>query len=74
MSIQRNSVQDVADWIDACVLGDLRTLVHGIDAYYASPDYRTADGRPTGAGNFLLVAGCCSAIEYLGHVYAGRLG
>lgn len=72
MSIQLNSVQDVADWIDACVLGDLRTLVHGIDAYYASPDHRTADGRPTGAGNFLLVAGCCSAIEYLGHVYAGK--
>lgn len=63
---------DVADWIDACVLGDLRTLVHGIDAYYASPDHRSADGRPTGAANFLLVAGCCSAIEYLGHIYKGK--
>lgn len=63
---------DVADWIDACVLGDLRTLVHGIDAYYAAPEHRTADGRPTGAGNFLLVAGCCAAIEYLGHVYVGK--
>jgi hypothetical protein len=58
------SPEDVVEWIDACVLGDLRTLVHGIDAYYASPDHVTADGRPTGAANFLLVAGCCSAIDY----------
>ena len=54
------------------MLGDLRTLIHGIDAYYASPDHVTADGRPTGSANFLLVAGCYSAIDYLAHIYAGK--
>ena len=58
--------------IDACVLGDLRTLIRGIDAYHASADHLTADGRPTGSANFLLVAGCCSAIDYLAHIYASR--
>lgn len=64
--------QDVVDWIDACVLGDLRTLVHGIDAYYASLNHRSADGRPMGSANFLLVAGCCSAIDYLAHIFTSQ--
>jgi hypothetical protein len=37
-----------------------------VDAYYASPDHVAQDGRPLGAANFLLVAGCCSAIDYFG--------
>ncbi len=57
---------DLATWVDSCVLGDLRTLLVGVDAYYASPDHVAQDGRPLGAANFLLVAGCCSAIDYFG--------
>jgi len=55
-------------WLDSCVLGDLRTLVRGIDAYYASDEHVDGEGRPTGGGNFLLVAGCCSAIDYFGYI------
>jgi hypothetical protein len=66
------SPEDVVEWIDACVLGDLRTLLQGIDAYYASPEHAAADGRRTGAANFLLVAGCCSALDYLAHIYASK--
>ena len=51
-------------WIESCVLGDLRTLLVGVDAYYTSPTHVCRDGRPLGAANFLLVAGCCSAIDY----------
>ena len=40
--------------------------------YYPSPDHVTADGRPTGAANFLLVAGCCSAIDYLARIYTNQ--
>lgn len=54
------------------MLGDLRTLLRGIDAYYASPDHVTADGRPTGAANFLMAAGCCSAIDYLARIYTNQ--
>jgi hypothetical protein len=39
-------------------------LLIGVDAYYASPTHVGQDGRPLGAANFLLVAGCCSAIDY----------
>jgi hypothetical protein len=72
MTSPLQSPEDVVEWIDACVLGDLRTLICGIDAYYASPKDLTADGRPTGSANFLLVAGCCSAIDYLAHIYASK--
>jgi hypothetical protein len=54
--------------LDSLVLGDLRTLVRGIDLYYASDDHTDSDGRPIGGGNFLLVGGCCSAIEYFGYI------
>jgi hypothetical protein len=35
MTSPLQSPEDVVEWIDACVLGDLRTLILGIDAYYA---------------------------------------
>ncbi len=28
---------ELVTWIESCVLGDLRTLLAGVDAYYASP-------------------------------------
>lgn len=61
-----NTAAALRSWLDSCVLGDLRTLVQGIDAYYASSEHLDEDGRPTGGGNFLLIAGCCSAIDYFG--------
>ena len=63
---------DVATWIDHCVLGDLRTLCVGIDTYLAAPTHRSESGSPLGGANFLLVAGCCAAIEYCGHVYGAK--
>ena len=33
MTSPLQSPEDVVEWIDACVLGDLRTLIRGIDAY-----------------------------------------
>jgi len=62
---------DLVSWIECCVLGDLRTLLAGTDAYYSSASHADANGRPLGAANFLLVAGCCSAIEYFGYLLDG---
>lgn len=58
---------DLVSWIDNCVLGDLRTLLKGVDEYYRLGEDRRA-AEHLGAANFLLVAGCCSAIDYLGKV------
>lgn len=66
-----SSREDLVRWIDSCVLGDLRTLRLGIDGYYASSNLRASDGRPLGGGNFLLVAGCCLALDYFGYIYHG---
>jgi len=63
-----NSARALRSWLDSCVLGDLRTLLRGIDSYYSSDRHVDADGRPIGGGNFLLVAGCCAAIEYFGYI------
>jgi hypothetical protein len=54
---------ELVTWLDSCVLGDLRTLLAGVDAYYAMPSHFSTDGRPLGSANFLLVAGCCSALD-----------
>lgn len=56
----------LVDWLDGAVLGDLRTLVRGINSVAASES--TEAGR-LGGGNFLLAAGCCMTIEYFGQVY-----
>lgn len=59
------SRQYLVDWISNCVLGDLRTLERGISAVEAA---KTEQGLPPGmgGGNFLLAAGCLTAVEYLG--------
>lgn len=62
---------DLVTWIDSCVLGDLRTLLLGVDAYYAVELRQAGNGRPLGAANFLLVAGCCAAIDYFGYLFSG---
>jgi hypothetical protein len=62
---------ELVTWIESCVLSDLRTLLVGVDAYYASPTHVGQDGHPLGAANFLLVAGCCSAIDYFAFLLNG---
>jgi hypothetical protein len=63
---------DLATWIESCVLGDLRTLLLGVDSYYASSFHVSIEGRPLGSANFLLVAGCCSALDYFAFLFKGR--
>jgi hypothetical protein len=62
------STSAIADWIDQCVLGDLRTLGEGIVARERALSVEPATAVRLGGGNFLLAAGCCMAIEYLGQV------
>jgi hypothetical protein len=61
--------QELVDWIEHCVLGDLRTLRQGIAYYYNKEDHKAPDGRALGGGNFLLVAGCCMALDYFGSLF-----
>ena len=63
---------DLATWIESCVLGDLRTLLLGVDTYYASSSHVSIEGRPLGSANFLLVAGCCSTVDYFAFLFKGR--
>jgi hypothetical protein len=58
--------QKLADWIENCVLGDLRTLRHGIETIPKQPN------SGFGGGNFLLVAGCLMALEYIARIYIGK--
>ena len=61
------SREAVVEWVDACVLGDLRTLRLGIQAR----ERLTIDEQNRFGGcNFLLAASCCMALEYLGLLYA----
>jgi hypothetical protein len=62
---------ELATWIESCVLSDLRTLLAGVDNYYASPSHLSIDGQPLGSANFLLVAGCCSALDYFALLFKG---
>ena len=39
---------ELVTWIESCVLGDLRTLLVGVDACYASPTRVGQDGHPLG--------------------------
>ena len=60
------SRKKVVKWIEKCVLGDLRTVVLGIQ----ERERRGKTRSPTlGSGDFLLAAGCCMALEYFGQVY-----
>jgi hypothetical protein len=60
------SSEELAQWIDNCVLGDLRTMKLGIDAQMSRR------GPPLGGGNFLLLAGCLMALEYFSRIYCSE--
>lgn len=65
-------VRHLVEWLDGAVLGDLRTLVQGIQSSTRIENHTTVR---LGGGNFLLAAGCCMAIEYFGQIYGkGRDG
>ena len=64
--------QKIVEWIDKCVLGDLRTMMLGIEER-KKKDKRGEAGSPAlGGGNFLLASDCCEALEYFGRVYDDR--
>jgi len=58
-------------WIRNCVLGDLRTLRVGISVYLA--DERRFGAAGLAGANFLLAAGCSTALEYLARIFKGDL-
>lgn len=64
------SRQEVVDWIEGAVLGDLRTLLVGIRERERTEGVQRP--RPLGGGNFLLTAGCVMALEYLAQVYGQK--
>lgn len=57
---------ELADWIEQCVLGDLRTLRLGIEAY------RRERSPSFGEGNFLLLASSLMALEYVSKIYSTK--
>ena len=60
------SREEIVKWIEDCVLGDLRTVILGIE------ERRKGDKTQSpalGGCNFLLAACCCMALEYFGQVY-----
>ena len=59
--------EEVVEWIDKCVLGDLRTMMLGIAERKGA-----ANSSYLGGGNFFLAAGCCMALEYFGRVYNAK--
>lgn len=63
MTIQTG--KQLVEWIDGCVLGDLRTLRSGIDGRASNQ----CPSRPSGGGNFLLASGCWMALEYFSRIY-----
>ncbi|MFZ1745332.1 MAG: hypothetical protein WBO24_18175 [Nitrospirales bacterium] len=58
-----SEIDELVCWIKECVLGDLYTLELGIKTQMAQPDTRL------GGGNFLLMAGCLMALEYVARIY-----
>ena len=63
------SRQKIVNWIDGCVLGDLRTMALGIKKREERNKKGEAESPTLGGGNFFLAAGCCMALEYFGQVY-----
>ncbi len=61
------SREQVVEWINGCVLGDLRTVILGIQERE-----RRGKTQFLGGCNFLLAADCCEALEYFGRVYDGK--
>ncbi|MBI1850192.1 MAG: hypothetical protein HYR85_07590 [Planctomycetes bacterium] len=64
------SREKVAEWVNNCVLGDIRTLHYGIKS--ADRGLTSSDGRRFGGGNFLLASACCSAMEYVAWIRFGE--
>ena len=61
------SREQVVEWIDGCVLGDLRTVILGIQERE-----KRGETQFLGGCNFRLAGGCCEALEYFGRVYDGK--
>ena len=61
--------QKIVEWIDKCVLGDLRTMMLGIEERKKKDKRGKAESPALGGGNFLLASDCCEALEYFGRVY-----
>lgn len=61
-----NSHIELAEWIEDCVLGDLRTLSYGINEFHKEKP------EGLGEGNFLLLASSLMALEYIARVYSGK--
>ena len=64
--------EEVVEWIDKCVLGDLRTVRLGIEEREKRDKKGGAESSALGGGNFLLAADCCTALEYFGRVYKAK--
>lgn len=58
--------QDLVEWIEKCVFGDLRTLLEGIKLAKKNNKKGTLGG-----GNFLLASGCFMALDYLAYIFNG---
>lgn len=63
------SREEVVKWIEECVLGDLRTVMLGIEERKKKDKRGKAESPALGGGNFLLTSACCGALEYFGQVY-----
>lgn len=63
------SREKVVEWIEKCVLGDLRTVILGIEKRKEKDKRGKAESPALGGGNFLLASDCCEALEYFGQVY-----
>jgi len=59
------------DWVEGCLLGDIRTLLDGI-RHFNRHDGRADDGYPRGGANFSLPIVVGTAIDILSDVYAGE--
>lgn len=56
----------LTEWVENCVLGDLKTLRLGIDAFSREKP------EGLGEGNFLLLASSLMALEYVSRIYSSQ--
>lgn len=59
--------EQIVEWIHKCVLGDLRTVILGIQERE-----KIGETQLLGGCNFRLAGDCCEALEYFGRVYDGK--
>jgi hypothetical protein len=59
------------DWVERCLLGDIRTLLDGV-RHYIRHGGRSDDGYPRGGANFSLPIVIGTAIDILSDVLAGE--